>query len=110
MDLIERLDEAANDHCGDWEGRLFAEAAAALWAVQEERVDWARRFLLNGVTPWQWQTRAITAEQRERDLREALRRIAINCAKADALSTNGSELDTDPDGPYEPQDTGGPQK
>ena len=40
-------------------------AEQELAEVKEERVDWARRFKLNDVTPWEWMSRATAAEARE---------------------------------------------
>ena len=42
--------------------RAWHEAADTLSAMADERKDWARRFKLNGLTPWDWMTRAERAE------------------------------------------------
>lgn len=40
----------------------LAEDAKKLEQLVAEQQDWARRFKLNGVTPWEWMTRAEKAE------------------------------------------------
>lgn len=58
-------ERAARDKRHGWDADAadWEQAAAAL---AQERKDWARRFKLNDVTPWEWMTRATQAE-RERD-------------------------------------------
>jgi hypothetical protein len=48
------------------EEALRAKVADEIKRLRAERVDWARRFKLNDVTPWEWMTRATNAEA-ERD-------------------------------------------
>jgi hypothetical protein len=58
--------------------RAWHEAADTLSAMVDERKDWARRFKLNGLTPWDWMTRAERAEANNAKLRRVV-------AAADAM-------------------------
>ncbi len=62
-----RLQIAAEARC--------AELDAEIERLRAERVDWARRFKLNDVTPWEWMTRAEAAESRCAELADEVIRL-----------------------------------
>jgi hypothetical protein len=88
--LIRRLLQLAGDDAGEIPDddieRDCRLAARRLFELREERVDWARRFKLNDVTPWDWMTRATAAEARAEMLRDLLRMIVAHRTGATRMS------------------------
>jgi len=76
-DLIARLESIAREPTVGMAQRRVQdacrEAAAALREAQEERADWARRFMLDGRTPWEWENLCKRAEAE----RDALRKLLV---------------------------------